>query len=246
MGGTEVHTDTRTAGLEALRRENYRVILDELASLRSLKGATVLDVGSAHGWFLEEVIRRGATGIGIEPDERVASHSAGEVRVGLFPDSLLPGERFDVIAFNDVLEHIVDVPAALDACCEHLRPRGLLSVNIPTADGFAFRMACRLARLRISGPYRRLWQHGLPSPHQHYFSTHAMVTLIGHHGFVIRNVREMRAVTRKGLWQRVHTVQRKSPASLISFASLYIAAGLLSRRGASDIIHVVAQAPPDP
>jgi hypothetical protein len=73
-----------------------------------------------------------------------------------------------------------------------------------------------------------------------------LVTLIGRHGFVIRNVREMRAVTRKGLWQRVHTVQRTSPASLLSFASLYITAGLLSRRGASDIIHVVARVPPDP
>jgi hypothetical protein len=114
-------------------------------------------------------------------------------------------------------------------------------VNIPTADGLAFRMACGLAHLRIYGPYRRLWQHGLPSPHQHYFSTHALVHLIGRHGFTVRNVREMRAVTREGLWQRVHTVRRMSPASILSFAFLYIAAGLLSRRGASDIVHVVAQ-----
>lgn len=239
-----MHTDMRTAGLEALRRENFRAVLDELASLRSLRGAAVLDVGSAHGWFLDEVMRRGGTGIGIEPDEHMASHSGGTVRVGLFPESLSPGERFDVIAFNDVLEHIFDVPGALDVCREHLRPNGLLSVNIPTADGLAFRMACTLARLHIYGPYRRLWQYGLPSPHQHYFSTHGLVTLIRRHGFVIRNVREMRAVTREGLWHRVHTTQRASLSSLLSFASLYIAAGLLNRRGASDIVHVVAQIAP--
>jgi SAM-dependent methyltransferase len=241
VGGSEVHSDVRTTGLEALRRENFRVILGQIASLRPLDGVSLLDVGSAHGWFVEEATRRGARAVGIEPDARLASESAGEVRVGLFPDAVADTEMFDVIAFNDVLEHLGDVRGALAACREHLLPAGLLSVNIPTADGLAFRIACGLAYLWIHGPYERLWQHGLPSPHLHYFTTRALVELLVDEGFDVVSVREVRAITRDGLWERVHTVGWTGPMGIVSFAFLYLAAGLLNRRGASDVVHIVAR-----
>jgi SAM-dependent methyltransferase len=229
------------AGYEALRRENFRTILARLSSLRPLADARVLDVGSAYGWFLQEATDVGAQALGIEPDEHVAARSYGDVRVGRFPDVLAAGERFDVIAFNDVLEHIPDVSGALATCREHLRPGGLLSVNIPTADGIAFRVACLLARGKFTGPYQRLWQRGLASPHLHYFSTPALVELIGANGMRVRAVRHLPGITRKGLWQRVHTVRQTSPASVVAFVSLYLAAGVLNRPRSSDIVHVIAE-----
>jgi len=241
VGGSEVHTNVRTTGLETLRRENFRVILEQIASLRPLDDASLLDVGSGHGWFVQEAARQGVRAVGIEPDASVASESAVEVRVGLFPDAVADQEMFDVIAFNDVLEHLGDVRGALVACREHLLPAGMLSVNIPTADGLAFRIACGLARLRIHGPYDRLWQHGLPSPHLHYFKTRALVDLLTEEGFDVVSVREVRAITRDGLWERVHTVGRTGPMAIVSFAFLYLAAGLLNRRGASDVVHILAR-----
>jgi 2-polyprenyl-3-methyl-5-hydroxy-6-metoxy-1,4-benzoquinol methylase len=241
VGGSEVESETRVAGYEALRRENTRAVLERLGRLRPVRGARLLDVGSAYGWFLEEAVTQGADALGIEPDENVAARSWGEVRVGRFPDALVPGERFDVIAFNDVLEHIPDVRGALEASRAHLQPGGLLSVNIPTADGLAFRSAGSLAAVRIAGPYRRLWQYGLASPHLHYFSTEALVDLIGDCGMEVRSVGQLPAITRKGLWQRVHTVRRPSPPSVVGFASLYVAAGVLNRPGLGDIVHVIAQ-----
>jgi 2-polyprenyl-3-methyl-5-hydroxy-6-metoxy-1,4-benzoquinol methylase len=241
VGGSEVESSTRVAGYEALRRENTRSVLERLARLRSLAGARLLDVGSAYGWFLEEAARQGADALGIEPDENVAARSWGDVRVGRFPQALVPGERFDVIAFNDVLEHIPDARGALETARAHLRPGGLLSVNIPTADGIAFRTAGTLARAKLAGPYRRLWQYGLASPHLHYFSTEALVALIRECGMEVCTVGQLPAITRKGLWPRVHTVRRPSPASVIGFLSLYAAVGFLNRPGFGDIVHVIAE-----
>ncbi len=203
--------------------------------------ARLLDVGSAYGWFLEEAVRAGVVATGIEPDADVAARSYGDVRVGRFPDAVVSEGLYDVIAFNDVLEHIPDVRGALQTSREHLRVGGLLSVNIPTADGIAFRAARTLASVNVRGPYRRIWQYGLASPHLHYFSTRALTMLIGECGMSVRLVRQLPAISRAGLWQRVHTVRRPSATSVLGFASLYAAAGVLNRPGLGDIVHLIAE-----
>ncbi len=241
VGGAEVESPTRVAGYEELRRANSREVLERLDRLRSLREARLLDVGSAYGWFLEEAALAGAHATGIEPDENVASHSLGDVRVGRFPEAIDPGDSFDVIAFNDVLEHIPDVRGALETSQQHLRVGGLLSLNIPTADGIAFKIAAALARGGIVGPYRRLWQHGLASPHLHYFSTQALLKLVSESGLVVRHIEPLPAIARTGLWQRVHTVGRPSPASVTAFVGLYAAAGFLNRPGNGDIVHLIAE-----
>jgi SAM-dependent methyltransferase len=241
VGGAEVESETRVAGYEQLRRANARLVLDRVGVFKSLDGARLLDIGSAYGWFLEEAAARGASPVGIEPDAQVASHARHQTLVGRFPDVLDAGEGFDVIAFNDVLEHIPDLPGALDACVRHLRPGGLLSVNIPTADGLAFRAACVLARAGITGPYRRLWQQGLASPHLHYLTTRGLEDVIRKSQLTIRAKNALPGITREGLWARVHTVRRTSPASAIGFGALYAAAGVLNMPGASDIVHVIAE-----
>ena len=217
------------------------MILRELHSLRPLQGTRILDVGSAYGWFLEEAIAAGAIAVGIEPDARVASHSTEDVRVGVFPAVLSAEERFDIIAFNDVLEHLPDPPGAISVCHEHLHPRGLLSINIPTADGVAFRLACGLAQAGIGSPYRRLWQYGLPSPHLHYFSTKALTTLVEDRGFRIIRIRPLYSLKRQGLWQRLRMVDRPGPVHMLAFVGMYVAANLLDAPGLNDIVHIIAE-----
>ena len=98
----------REDSLRALREANFETILDRLTALAPSSALTLLDVGSAHGWFLE--CARGRFKVmGIEPDSAVARKAAGRglpVRQGYFPEALSPGESFDVIVFNDVIEHI--------------------------------------------------------------------------------------------------------------------------------------------
>jgi 2-polyprenyl-3-methyl-5-hydroxy-6-metoxy-1,4-benzoquinol methylase len=231
----------RIAGLESLRRENFRTILGELGEFTTVQGARILDVGSAYGWFLEEAAEAGALATGIEPDARVASCCTEEVRIGLFPDVLDTVDKFDVIAFNDVLEHLPDVRGALGACREHLKPEGLLSINIPTADGLAFKTSCVLARAGIHGPYQRLWQYALPSPHIHYFRTDALARLVESCGFVVVKVRELPALRRDGLWQRMRTVNRLNIVNMFAFAGMGLATDVLNHPRFSDIVLLIAQ-----
>jgi 2-polyprenyl-3-methyl-5-hydroxy-6-metoxy-1,4-benzoquinol methylase len=233
----------RELGLRAIRQRTFDEVLDRIESIRPLAGARLLDIGCAHGWFLGAAAHRGAITRGIEPDAQMVAFAAAQgqtVSEGLFPQALAPGERFDVIAFNDVLEHIPDVGGALDACYQHLEPGGLLSVNIPTSDGVSYRVAVQLARCRLRGPLMRLWQHGLPSPHIHYFPRAALLHLLEDRGFRIRALGPVTAIVRPGLWRRLHVYKGPTPATVGGYATLMLAAPVLNARSFCDIFHVVA------
>jgi SAM-dependent methyltransferase len=242
--GTEIDTKARIAGLESLRRENFRDVLDRIGTLVPLDGARLLDVGSAHGWFLEEAAARGVRATGVEPEEDVAAGplSRGlDVRAGFFPDVLEEGETFDVITFNDVLEHIPDARGVLAACAGALRPGGVLSVNIPNADGLGYKVATSVGRVGVRGPFERFWQHGLPSPHVHYFTRAGLTRLAEESGFAVDGVGVLSAISRDGLWERVHFFRRPTPASVASFAALWAAAPILNRPANSDIVLMLAR-----
>jgi 2-polyprenyl-3-methyl-5-hydroxy-6-metoxy-1,4-benzoquinol methylase len=241
---TEIDATARVAGLEKLRRENFRQILDRVGALVPLSGARLLDVGSAHGWFLEEAAARGAEATGVEPEEEVAADPLRrglDVRCGYFPEVVAESETFDVVTFNDVLEHIPDARATLAACARVLRPGGVLSVNIPNADGLGYRVAAGAARVGVGGPFERFWQHGLPSPHCHYFTRASLGRLVNDSGFEVEEIEALSAISRQGLWDRVHTFRRPSPASVASFAALWTAAPVLNRPRNSDIVLMLAR-----
>jgi SAM-dependent methyltransferase len=241
---TEIDAAARVVGLEQLRRENFRRVLDRIGALVPLSGARLLDIGSAHGWFLEEAAARGARATGVEPDEDVAAGPLGkglDVRPGYFPDVVWESETFDVVTFNDVLEHIPNAGATLDACERALRPGGVISINIPSADGLGYRVAGAAARIGMRGPFERFWQHGLPSPHCHYFTRASLARLLGDRGFAVEEVDALSAISRRGLWERVHTFRRTSPASVVSFAALWAAAPVLNRPRNSDIVLALAR-----
>lgn len=234
----------RVAGLKALRNENNAKILDEMAAEIQLEGRRLFDVGSAHGWFVEAAARRGVHAEGIEPETEMVDYARSRgisVRPGYFPSAVHEGERADVISFNDVLEHIPDVDATLDACAHILPPGGLLSVNIPSASGLAYRVATLLARVGIRGPYLRLWQHGLPSPHIHYFTPAALQRVIERHGFIVVQRRALSSIRRLGLWERVHTVSRPTVSSVITFLALWAASPILDRPGNTDVVLLLAR-----
>ena len=61
-----------------------------------------------------------------------------------------------------------------------------------------------LARsINITGPYKRMWQAGLPSPHLSYFSADTLQRLFANAGFsLVRNGR-LEAMSTKGLYKRI-------------------------------------------
>jgi len=200
-----VDESQREAALRAIRVANFSRLVRVIGALVPDPDTSLLDVGCAHGWFLEAAASRFRV-VGIEPDEEIAGFARRKglpVRVGYFPAVLGSEEKFGVIVFNDVFEHLPRVDAALDACSTHLADNGWLILNLPNVRGLFYRCARLLAGLGWTGPFCRMWQQGLPSPHLHYFSARSLAKLAARHNFMLQRSEEIDAVTFKGLWQRV-------------------------------------------
>lgn len=233
-----VNEADRETALKELRQENFKAIASRASALAAPGAATLLDVGSAHGWFLEAASSR-FTVLGIEPDAavRAAAEVRGmPVRAGYFPDALHAGEQFDVIVFNDVIEHIPAIDDALAACHARLAAGGILMLNLPSSRGFFYRLSALFARLGWKGPFERMWQKDLPSPHVHYFDAKNLTSLVERHGFVRVASFELPSLRATGLMARLRFVGQVSKLALYTqFAAIMCAIPVL-RLFPSDII----------
>jgi SAM-dependent methyltransferase len=218
----------RRQALDGLRHGNFERVLDALEPLRTSRSARLLDVGCAHGWFLEAAARRGYVTTGLEPDPTIAALTRRDghaVISGFFPRDLPENAVFDVITFHDVFEHLPSPREAADACFRRLSPGGILVVVIPSSEGTLFRLARLFSRAGLHGPLDRLWQRGFPSPHLTYFHPDALDRLLGPHGFREIHRATLPSFSRKGLWQRLRYDQR---SSFLVSAVQWLALGVLS------------------
>lgn len=198
---------TGIEGLEQLRRRNFEHLLDRLAILKPLEGATLLEVGSAWGWFLEAAALRGIRAHGIEPEEANARKSQAlghSVETGYFPDDLRNPGPYDIIVFNDVFEHIPGPSGLVRKIEKQLAPNGLLVINLPSSNGTLYRLGDLLDRLGMHGPFERLWQKGFPSPHVSYFNPKNLGMLIERQsGLRCEAVLALQTIMREGLGERI-------------------------------------------
>lgn len=222
--GGDIDEAARASGLWFLRRANFVRLaarLRELFSDRKVR-PSLLDVGCAHGWFIE-ANREMFDVTGIEPDPTVARATLARglpIRIGFFPDVLQAEETFDVIVFNDVLEHIPNINAVLSACFSHLSVDGRLVVNAPSRTGFLYRLSKVMARFGLGGSFDRLWQLGLPSPHVHYLDASSMRMLAERNGFVMESTLSLPSVAASGLYDRIHCSNDISRIKAFAIASV--------------------------
>jgi len=236
--GPAVDEAEREAGLKALRLENFRTIVAWARRHASASRPRLLDVGSAHGWFLDTA-RAQFDVLGVEPDAVVGGRAAARglpVRSGYFPDVLKDGECFDVIVFNDVIEHIPDIRSALAACHARLDDGGILILNLPNSRGFFYRLSKLIARLGWHGPFERLWQKDLPSPHVHYFNPRNLRQLVVGQGFELAEAAELPALRARGLLERLRCAGNVPPLSLYAQHIAIMCAIPVLRLFPSDII----------
>ena len=221
--GGDLDEGSRETGLVALRKANFHRLVQRLNEVVP-KGSVrprLLDVGCAHGWFLE------AAGSdyephGIEPDVAVAQATRArghQVRSGFFPEALDATEQFDVIVFNDVLEHIPDINGTLEACFERLNPDGWLVVNAPSRRGFLYRLSRVLTRVGLPGSFERMWQLGFPSPHVHYLDTATLEAMARRHGFVLESRMALPSVAVRGLYSRIRYSRDVSLAKAVTLTA---------------------------
>jgi SAM-dependent methyltransferase len=217
-GNESLDEDARYDALHDLRHANFETILDVIERCGLPRGARLLDVGCGHGWLLEQAASRGLHPVGIEPDVTIAGIAGtrcSSVLVGVFPDVLDPNDRFDVLTFNDVLEHLPDIRAAIAASKAHLLPRGFLVLNLPLATGIFYRIATFLERIGFTGPLERLWQVNFPSPHLFYFTAPHLVRIAANVGLreVVRT--SLPSLDVRGLWRRLRYDKSRSLLSCL-------------------------------
>lgn len=113
----------------------------ELAPYVPRETGSVLDVGCGRGGFgrtLRERLGPAARLVGIEPvvEAARAARAAGDfddVSIGHFPQDVAQGP-FDLVCFNDVLEHMLDPWQALRDCRDQLAPGGRVLASVPSIE----------------------------------------------------------------------------------------------------------------
>ncbi|MBI2769643.1 MAG: class I SAM-dependent methyltransferase [Burkholderiales bacterium] len=204
-----IDEEGRDTGLKNLRMANFAMLLARMAA-HCRRGASLLDIGAAHGWFVKLATEGGWQALGLEPDHAIYSQAAASganVREGFFPDALQPGETFEALVFNDVFEHIPDPGSVLDACKARMAGAGLLVLNLPSSRGALYRISKVLYRVGVHGFFERMWQKDLPSPHLHYFSAANLTLLCGKYGLACVEAGTLPSLHIKGLYARIAYVK---------------------------------------
>jgi len=108
-----------------------------------LAGKTAMDVGCGAGLLSESLARLGArvTGIDAAPEViAIADEHAKAMGLGIdyrTADLLDVDGQFDLITCMEVIEHVAEPQAFLDALARRLAPGGLLILSTPNATGWS-------------------------------------------------------------------------------------------------------------
>jgi len=165
----------------------------EVREFIPLEARLVLEVGCGQGAFgqtLRERLGPEAYLVGIDPvaDLLQIARRAGyfdELVHGYFPDDLVGtvARGFDLIIFNDVLEHMVDPWATLRTCHDHLDRRGTIVATIPNLRYLP--VMINLAR----GGFDYVESGVMDRTHLRFFTRNGMVRLFESSGYRVTGQR---------------------------------------------------------
>lgn len=205
----DYYTDGYNLGVET---ENYFARKDELLAQydgvvaqyereTGLAKGSILELGSAGGFFLEAARRRGWRVQGVELSPPAAEYSIRELGLpvfqGLLEDAPFAPASFDLALADNVLEHTTDPLGVLAKLRELLKPGGALIVICPSyVNSPYFRAlltAQRLVPRSLLGPetLKLLKFDGSDNGYPYHileFDLRALRTLAGRAGFAVERV----------------------------------------------------------
>lgn len=158
---------------------------------------SALDVGCARGGFgitLRRLMGPDARIVGIEavPEQGAIArtgHGFDEVLDGYFPQALAGRDQtFDLISFNDVLEHIFDPWQTLRDCHPHLTPDGRVLAAIPNIQYAPVVMDL------VKGRWNYTDDGILDRTHVRFFTRSSMVELFESTGYTVETCVGMNSI----------------------------------------------------
>ena len=182
------------------RKRCLKKLLTDLRTLTP-QALSVLDVGCGWGTgFLRMGKKQYSEIVGIEPNEVQATQARNPVGVKVYnepySDECFAENRFDVITFIQVMEHLPDPLAAMRAAHIHLKPGGVLADEVPSFNN----PRVLLYRLtRISWFARSDF---IPT-HISYFTANTLSTCVALSGFVIKEIQTGNYAAKMGLGRRI-------------------------------------------
>ncbi len=153
---------------------------------------TLLDIGSASGFFLEAASQRGWNVIGLELTDSAVEFSrarGNDVRKQTLEESNFSKESFSVITLFDVLEHLSDPIETLRNIWSLLKPGGLVYIYVPNWNS--------AARLLSGQNAHFIW----PTHHLTYFTPSTISKAFKVAGFEIELVETQGLDIVDWLWQ---------------------------------------------
>jgi SAM-dependent methyltransferase len=135
---------------------------------------TVLDVGAAAGFVLKGFEESGWSGIGIEPNPRMAEF--GRTQLGIQVEAgtieqFQTSETYDLISMIQVIAHFVDPRKAFEVAAEITKPAGLWLIETWNRESFV---------ARVLGQH---WHEYSPPSVLHWFSPEGLRCLAKQFGF---------------------------------------------------------------
>jgi 2-polyprenyl-3-methyl-5-hydroxy-6-metoxy-1,4-benzoquinol methylase len=182
-------------------------------------GATVLDVGCASGYLMENLRRtKNCHCVGIEPNP-VAAGRASALGFEVIPSTAIDalaakqksGDQFKHIIFGDVLEHMTEPQQVLERCRSLLAPNGTIIVSLPNIVSLRarVRIACGIWRYEEMGIFDRT--------HLRFFTIRTGRELLVEAGYAIIDERFVGPLTFLG-GRRLESVTRLRPQVLANGA----------------------------
>ena len=122
----------------------------ETSAPRAFEGLRILDIGCGGGLLCEPMARLGATVVGADaaarniPVAQVHAEKMGldiDYRLTTAEDLAVAGETFDAVLNMEVVEHVADPQAYLDACAALLRPGGIMVTSTINRNPKSYFMA---------------------------------------------------------------------------------------------------------
>jgi SAM-dependent methyltransferase len=142
---------------------------------RHMPAGRVLDIGAASGFLLRGLVDHGWSGMGLEPNARMArygrEHVGVDVRCGTL-ENFEAEDLFDLVSMVQVIGHFYDLAAAMSAVAKATKPDGYCLIEYWDRRSLPARV------------FGKTWHEYSPPSVLHWFARDDLDILLGRHGFV--------------------------------------------------------------